>query len=227
MNLNRRIKGLVQGSAFIIWWLTLLFGGAGRITWLRGWICTILYLGAFYTARAVLRRWNPEVLEHRQTAIREDTKPFDRILLRLLLALAIVEPLVAGLDFRWNGPSTPFWMVYPGIASFLGAAITITWVLLKNPHAESSVRIQSDRGHCVIASGPYRFVRHPMYAGLIQLHQSLALTLGSPWTVGVASVITILFWWRTALEDQALRRELPGYEQYASVTRYRLMPGIW
>ena len=227
MSLNRHIKGFFQGSVLIIWWVTFLFGGAGRITWLRGWICTVLYLGGFYTARAVLQRWNAELLEQRQTAIREDTKPFDIFVLRLLLSLTIVEPLVAGLDFRWNGASTPFWMVYPGIASFLGAATMITWVLVKNSHAESSVRIQSDRGHCVIASGPYRFVRHPMYAGLIQLHQSLALMLGSPWTVALVALITILLWWRTALEDQVLRRELPGYEEYTTVTRYRLMPGIW
>ena len=227
MSLNRHVKGFLQGSTLILWWVTLLFGGAGRITWIRGWICTVLYLGGFFIARAILLRRNPELLKQRQTAIREDTKPFDRIVLRLLLSLTIVEPLVAGLDFRWNAPSTPLWLVYPGIASFVGAAITITWVLVKNPHAESSVRIQSDRGHCVVASGPYRFVRHPMYAGLIQLHQSVALMLGSPWTVGLAALITILFWLRTALEDQALRRELPGYEEYTAVTRYRLMPGIW
>ena len=227
MNLNRQLKRFFRESALVIWWVTLLFAGAGRITWLRGWICTAFYLGGFYTARAVLKIRNPELLEQRQAAIREDTKPFDRVVLRLLLSLTIVEPLVAGLDFRWHGPSTPFWMIYPGIVSFIGAAIMITWVLLKNPHAESSVRIQSDRGHCVVASGPYRFVRHPMYASLIQLHQSLALMLGSTWTVGLAALITILFWWRTALEDQTLRRELPGYEEYTTVTRYRLMPGVW
>jgi protein-S-isoprenylcysteine O-methyltransferase Ste14 len=227
MSLSRHIKTFLQGSALIIWWVALLFGGAGRVTWSRGWICTVLYLGGFYTTRAVLNRLNPELLKQRQAAIREDTKPFDRIVLRLLLSFTIVEPLVAGLDFRWNGASTPFWMVYPGIVSFIGAAIMITWVLVKNPHAESSVRIQSDRGHCVIASGPYRFVRHPMYAGLIQLHQSLALMLGSTWTVALAALITILFLWRTALEDRTLRQELPGYEEYTTVTRYRLMPGIW
>jgi protein-S-isoprenylcysteine O-methyltransferase Ste14 len=223
----RPIRTFLQGSAFVTWWLILLFGGAGRVTWSRGWICTVLYLSGFYITRAVLKRLNPDLLEQRQTPIREDTKPFDRIVLRLLLFLTIVEPLVAGLDFRRNGDATPFWMIYPGIASFIGAAITITWVLVKNPHAESSVRIQSDRGHCVIASGPYRFIRHPMYAGLIQLHQSLALILGSTWTMGLAALITILFLWRTALEDRTLRRELPGYEEYTTLTRYRLMPGIW
>jgi protein-S-isoprenylcysteine O-methyltransferase Ste14 len=121
----------------------------------------------------------------------------------------------------------PFWTLYPGVGIFTVSAAWITWVLIRNPHAESSVRIQKDRGHTVVASGPYRFVRHPMYVGLIQLHQSMALILGSMWTMGLAALITILFLWRTALEDQTLRQELPGYEEYTTVTRYRLMPGIW
>jgi protein-S-isoprenylcysteine O-methyltransferase Ste14 len=175
----------------------------------------------------VLEKLNPGLLEQRQTAIRTDTKPFDKIFVRLILSLTVVQPIISGLDMRFNGASMPFWTVYPGIASFAAAATLITWALVENPHAESSVRIQKGRGHTVVASGPYRFVRHPMYAGLIRLHQSIPLILGSTWTMGLAALITILFLWRTALEDQTLRRELPGYEEYTTVTRYRLMPGIW
>jgi protein-S-isoprenylcysteine O-methyltransferase Ste14 len=107
------------------------------------------------------------------------------------------------------------------------AACLITWVLAINPHADSSVRIEDDRDHLVVASGPYRFVRHPMYVGLILLHASIAMILGSMWTLGLAALIMLLFLWRTALEDQTLRQELPGYEKYTTMTRYRLMPGIW
>lgn len=227
MSLVRQIRSLLQLSALIGWWTIFLFGGAGRVIWIRGWICTALYLSGFCICRAVVERLNPGLLEQRRTTIREDTRPFDKILLRVLLLLTIIQPLLAGLDFRFNGTSMPFWMIYPGIASFAGAAFLITWTLVRNPYAESSVRIQYDRGQRVIASGPYRFVRHPMYAGLIQLHQSLALILGSAWIAGLAALITILFWLRTALEDKTLRRELPGYAEYATVTRYRLMPGIW
>jgi protein-S-isoprenylcysteine O-methyltransferase Ste14 len=227
MSLGERIKIVVQGSAVFAWWLLSLFGSAGQVRWSRGWICTILYLGAMHISRAVIKRLNPGLLEQRQTAIRKDTKSFDKLFLRLFLSLTIVQPIVAGLDIRFNGTSMPFWTVYPGIVSFIVSAILITWVLVENPHAESSVRIQNDRGHTVITSGPYRFVRHPMYVGLTQLHQSMALILGSTWTVGFAGLITILFLWRTALEDRTLRRELPGYEEYAAITRYRLMPGIW
>ncbi len=209
------------------WWLLSLFGSAGRLTWTRGWICTALYLSALYACRAAVKALNPGLLEQRQTAVREDTKPFDRMLLRVLLALTIVQPIVAGLDTRFNGAPMPWWTMYVGIGSFISSAALITWVLVTNPHAESSVRIQNDRAHVVVASGPYRLVRHPMYVGLAQLHQSMALILGSPWTIALAGLITLLLLWRTALEDRTLRRELAGYEAYTTVTRYRLMPGIW
>ncbi|MCU1261300.1 MAG: hypothetical protein JWO80_4185 [Bryobacterales bacterium] len=228
MSLGQRIKTLLQGVTIFGWWLISLFGSAGRLTWTRGWVCTVLYLGGLQISKAVVKKLNPGLLERRETAIHKDTKPFDRIFLRVFLSLTIVQPIIAGLDVRFNGASIlPFWTVYSGINQFIVSAALITWALVKNPHAESSVRIQEDRGHMVIASGPYRFVRHPMYVGLIQLHQSMGLILGSPWTLALSAAFTLLFLWRTALEDQTLRRELPGYEEYATVTRYRLMPGIW
>jgi protein-S-isoprenylcysteine O-methyltransferase Ste14 len=227
MSLVQRIKTVLKGSAIFAWWVIFLFGGAGRLTWIRGWICTVLYLGGLHTSRAVLKKLNPGLLEQRETAMRKDTKPFDRIFLRLFLSLTILQPVIAGLDARFNPVRLPSWIVYPGIAQFITSAMLITWVLVKNPHAESSVRIQNDRAHTVVASGPYRFVRHPMYVGLIQLHQSMALILGSTWAMGLAAVIAILVLWRTALEDRTLRQELAGYEEYTTVTRYRLMPGIW
>jgi protein-S-isoprenylcysteine O-methyltransferase Ste14 len=228
MSPGRHAKTLFQGLTLFAWWFISLFGSAGQLTWNRGWICTVLYLGGFQISKAVLRKLNPGLLEQRETAIRRDTKPFDKIFLRILLSLTIVQPVIAGLDaVRFSWAPLPFWTVYPGIGLFIVSATWITWVLVKNPHAESSVRIQEDRGHTVIASGPYRFVRHPMYVGLIQLHQAIALILGSGWTLALAGLITILLMVRTALEDQTLRQELPGYEQYTTITRYRLMPGIW
>src|SRR5690348_3474746 len=228
MTSGRHIRTIFRHLALLAWWLTFLFGSAGSLTWKRGWICTVLYLGGLHTSRALLKKLNPRLLEQRQTAIREDTKPFDKIFLRVFLSLTIVQPILAGLDVvRFNWSHMPFLTVYPGVGLFTVAATLITWVLVMNPHAESSVRIQEDRGHSVVASGPYRFVRHPMYVGLILLHASMALILRSMWTLALAALIAILFLWRTALEDQTLRRELPGYEEYTTVTRYRLIPGIW
>ena len=228
MNPGRSIIIFLKGLIVPAWWLTALFGSAGQLTWNRGWICTVLYLGAMNASRAVLKKLNPGLLKEREIGVRKDTKSFDKLLLHLLLSLTIVLPVVAGLDAaRFNWAPMPFWTIYPGIALFAVSAILVTWVLVKNPHAESSVRIQGDRGHTVVASGPYRFVRHPMYVGLILLYASMALILGSMWTLAVVALITILLLWRTALEERTLRQELPGYQEYTAVTRYRLMPGIW
>lgn len=228
MSRRGQLKTLYQGLILLAWWLVSLFGSAGQLTWVRGWICTALYIGGLFACRAFVARLNPGLLDERQAAIRKDTKPFDKIFLRFLLTFMIAEPVLAGLDaVRFHWAAMPFWTLYPGVVLLLISATWITWVLVRNPHAESSVRIQKERDHAVVSSGPYRFVRHPMYVGLILLHVSIALVLGSMWTLALAALITILFLWRTALEDRTLRRELSGYEEYTRITRYRLLPGIW
>lgn len=114
-----------------------------------------------------------------------------------------------------------------GSILFALALALITWVMVVNPFAEKTVRIQTDRGQTVITSGPYRYVRHPMYVGLILLFVSTALVWGSVWALGLDAVMAVLIIWRTAREDRTLRLELAGYEQYAAITRYRLLPGLW
>jgi protein-S-isoprenylcysteine O-methyltransferase Ste14 len=99
--------------------------------------------------------------------------------------------------------------------------------LTTNPHLETTVRIQKDRGHKVITTGPYRFVRHPMYTGVLLMYAGWPLILGSMWSYVVVGIIVVLFVVRTALEDRTLRTELEGYEAYAGRTRYRLLPGVW
>ena len=103
----------------------------------------------------------------------------------------------------------------------------VFWVTAANTYLSRLVRIQEDRGHQVVTTGPYRFVRHPMYAGLVVLIPCLPLFLGSWWALVPAGLIAILFVIRTALEDRTLRAELPGYAEYAQHVRYRLLPGIW
>lgn len=228
MSLGRHFKEFLKESVVPVWWLLALFGSAGDLRWIRGWICTVLYLGALNVSKVILKKLSPELLKQREPGLREDTKPFDRLFMRGFLSLTAILPVIAGLDAaRFHWAPMPFETLYPGVVLFVCATALIIWTLVKNPHAESSVRIQSERDHTVVASGPYRFVRHPMYVGLIFLNASLALILGSMWALVIALSITVLVLWRTAREDQTLRLELPGYEEYTSITRYRLMPGIW
>jgi protein-S-isoprenylcysteine O-methyltransferase Ste14 len=103
----------------------------------------------------------------------------------------------------------------------------IGWVMSVNPYAEQSVRIQSERGHTVITSGPYRIVCHPMYLGAILMYLAMPLVWGSLWTLLLGTFVGVMMIWRTSREDQVLRQELPGYEGFTKRTRYRLLPGVW
>jgi len=210
------------------WFLGSLFGAAGRLNWIRGWIAVAMWVVGVSTIGLVVKHYNPRLLEARAKWRRKDTKPFDRIFLAIFLPLLVIQPPVAGLDavrYRWS--SVPFAFVYVGAILFALSVVVIAWALAVNPYAESTVRIQTDRGHTVVTSGPYRFVRHPMYAGFVPMYLAIPLVWGSVWALVLAVAIILLFIWRTAREDQTLRQELPGYEEYAARTRYRLLPGVW
>ena len=97
----------------------------------------------------------------------------------------------------------------------------------ENTFLSESVRIQEERGHRVITTGPYHVVRHPMYVGVIIALLSVPLILGSLYGFGIAIPTAALFVVRTALEDRTLMDELTGYKEYAQRTPYRLVPYIW
>lgn len=212
----------------LIWAIGSQFLAAGTWNWTRGWICVSVWIVTMSLVTLFTQRYNPQLMKERAKWRRKDTKRFDQIFLTIYLPLVLIQPVVAGFDavrYRWS--TIPFAYVYPGIILLLLASALIAWVLCTNPYAETSVRIQTDRGQEVITTGPYRFVRHPMYVGVILLYFATPMIWGSLWALAVAGVIAVLMVSRTALEDRTLRRELPGYEEYAVHTRYRLLPHLW
>jgi protein-S-isoprenylcysteine O-methyltransferase Ste14 len=222
------MKRAIQVVGFTVVWLILLFGAAGRLEWQRGWLFVFLFVIAMGVTGAVVKRANPDLLEARSKWRRKDTKPFDRVFLAIFVPLSTVQPAIAGLDVvRLGWSHMAEWWLWPGIALFVAAMALIAWSMVTNRHAETTVRIQTDREHKVVTDGPDRFVRHPMYVGAVGMYVSSALILGSELALWLAGLIAALFVWRTALEDRTLRRELPGYEEFTRQTRYRLVPGVW
>jgi protein-S-isoprenylcysteine O-methyltransferase Ste14 len=219
-----RLLQILSPAAFV----AAPFVCAGRLDWVRGWIAVALFSAGMASLGLIVRHYNRPLLEARAKWRRKDTKPFDKIFIRILIPLAFLQPAVAGLDvvrFRWS--SMPFAMVYAGAGLLALAIALIAWTMSVNPYAETTVRIQTDRGHTVVASGPYRIVRHPMYVGAILMYVATSLIFGSVGALALSGGIGVLFIWRTVLEDHMLQRELPGYAAYALHTRYRLLPGIW
>lgn len=217
-----------KGLAIMVSWIALLFACAGRLDWMRGWVCAGIYVASMVATGTIVHHANHDLLERRAKWQHKDTKGFDKVFLAIFLPLTLIQPAVAGLDvvrFRWS--SMPFWTVFPAAGIFLLGMALVTWTLATNPYAENSVRIQSERGQNVIRSGPYVFVRHPMYVGSILMYPATGWMFGSIAALIVGILMAVLLIVRTALEDRTLRRELPGYAEYALVTRFRLLPGIW
>ena len=215
------LRGILQSLTFL-----LPFVFAGRLNWWRGW----LFLGSLLliagVSFAVLRHHNPDLMRRRLEQ-QPGVKRFDRFVLAATIVGFLSFYAVAGLDARygWSQLSTAW--VWPGIALELLGFVPIYLALAENPFLERQVRIQSELGHHVITTGPYRVVRHPMYSGLLLLLPGGALILGSAWGFVPLAVLMATFIVRAALEDAALRRELPGYEEYCARTHYRLVPGVW
>ena len=224
----RSARRLLQIAATFVWWIGSLFVSAGRLDWVRGWISVALWVVGMTAVGLVVRHYNASLTEARAKWRHKDTKRFDRVFLAAYFPLVSIQPAVAGLDavrFRWS--SMPFVFVYIGVIFFALAMVLIGWVMAVNPYAETSVRIQTERGHSVVMSGPYRMVRHPMYVGAMLMYLGTPLVWGSVWALVLGGLIVILLIWRTAREDRTLRQELPGYEQYVLHSRYRLFPGLW
>jgi protein-S-isoprenylcysteine O-methyltransferase Ste14 len=221
----RRAVGMLVSPVL---WVFALFAGAGRLDWTRGWVCVGLYVIGMSLVGLVVHRVNAPVMEARATWRKQGTKRFDTVFLGLLLPLVFIQVLVAGMDVvRYGWSALPAGLAYVGGVLFALSLALIAWTMSVNKFAESSVRIQEERGHSVVSSGPYRVVRHPMYVGAILMYVATPLILGSLWALAITALMTALFLWRTAMEDQTLRRELAGYEEYASRTTYRLIPGVW
>jgi len=209
--------------------LVLLMCG-GDFGWWQAWGYSLLIVAAGIGGRIWAERRHPGLLAERQNIKKiQSAKAWDKVLAPLM-ALSVGFPLVivAGLDhwFVWS-PAFPVWLIVLGfILTSLGYAFAV-WALVENRFFSSVVRIQTDRGHVVCDSGPYRLVRHPGYAGNILPLLGIVLALGSVWSLIPAAVALVIAVVRTALEDQTLQEELPGYRDYARRVRYRLIPGIY
>ena len=205
----------------------VLFGVAGTVRWTGAW----LYLGinALLIAAngAYLLPRNPEVIVERGKR-HEGTKAFDKVVFVFAMLFYVAQLVVAALDaarFHW-APLAPWWAGV-GFALMALGMIPVAGAMAVNRNLEPTVRIQTERGHEVATTGPYRWVRHPMYAGMLLSYPGAALVLGSAWALVPAALASATLVVRTALEDRTLLRELPGYEAYAKKTRHRLVPGIW
>jgi len=201
-----------------------------RWDWWAAWAYALIICLGFVFSRALAARKHPGLLAERAGSLsREDAKPWDRILAPAMALGGMTVPLVAGLEQRFAWTPEPFSLAVKlaAIAVMVLAYVFASWAMIENAFFSGIVRIQTERGHTVCTSGPYRWLRHPGYLGGFWSYLAMPLILDSAWAflpVALLLAVTVL---RTALEDRTLQAELPGYREYAGRVRYRLFPGIW
>lgn len=222
---GRRRLAQVSATLFLI--VGVYFTAAGRLNLPWGWAYLGVSLLSLLIGGAYVLRRNPQAINERGRPA-ENQKTWDKILVALMTPLYFLVYIFAGLDarFAWTG-EIPLGVHWTGVAlTILSAALTYS-AMAHNPFLAQAAQIAEGRGHRVATEGPYRVVRHPMYVSLVVGWLGVALLLGSYWALIPAALASLLIIIRTALEDQMLIVELPGYKEYAQKTRYRLLPGIW
>jgi protein-S-isoprenylcysteine O-methyltransferase Ste14 len=204
-----------------------IFLPAGTWAWTKGWLFLGVMLVAGIVVSVFLWRVNPDVVAARSRAFKV-AKRWDKLLLWFFLPAAYAIIPVAALDdgrFHWF--PLPGWVSGVGYGLFLVGMAGLTWAEAVNKFFEPTVRIQTERGHKVIDTGPYAFIRHPGYVAGILIFLGIPLCLASLWALIPAGLASLGILLRTAWEDNMLQKELPGYKEYTQRVRYKMIPGVW
>jgi len=202
---------------------------SGRWDWWQAWAYAILSIVGFVASRGLAARRHADIITERARSIElQGAKPWDKVLAPMLAFGSLLLLGVAGLErlYGWSGGNSTADHILALVLLFFGYVLS-SWALIENRFFSGVVRIQMDRGHQVVTTGPYRFIRHPGYAGALLVYVSIPVLLDSVFAFIPTLLLGIVLMLRTFLEDQTLQAELPGYKEYAQKTRYRLIPGMW
>ena len=235
MTNNDKVKlnksGIIALTSQFRWgiiWMIVFFISAWNIFLFRAWIYIIIYFICAIITMIINWKLIPDIFNQRNK-MQKGTKKWDEILLVLFFVfLLFINPLVAGLDVgRFQCSSLNNYFIILGIILYIVSIIFIEWALLVNNFFEGTVRIQENRNHKVIKTGPYRIVRHPGYISMIIGNIGMIFIIGSFYMLIVNIIPSIILIIRTYLEDKTLQKELEGYLEYTKEVKYRLYPLIW
>jgi protein-S-isoprenylcysteine O-methyltransferase Ste14 len=223
------IKLLIgQTIGFFVLFALALFLPAGNVSWLAGWIFLVLFFSFFLAVSGWLFRHNPGLLQERMSLTRSDQKGWDKVLFPMLLVATVAWLVFMALDavrFHWS--RVPIGLQVVGVVVLLISFYLLFLTFRENSYLSPVIRIQEERGQTVVSTGPYRYVRHPMYAGILVFMVGTSLLLGSGYGIIVGLIFMIVLARRALLEERTLRQELPGYAAYMEKVKYRILPYVW
>ncbi len=203
--------------------LAVLFGSAGRLDLPWFWAVMGVHFTVMVTGGFIM---DPGLRKER---IKPGPGGIDRAMRWIAIPFILLHLAVAGMDvgrYGWSG-TVPTGLHAMGLAGYIAGMSWVIWAVSVNRFFSPVVRIQQERGHHVITAGPYRFIRHPGYAGSMFAVLCEGVALGSYWSLLPVLPVFPLMIRRAVIEDRFLRQNLPGYMAYAQTVRYGLLPGIW
>jgi protein-S-isoprenylcysteine O-methyltransferase Ste14 len=217
------VSAYIQSIGFLVLAAVALFASAGTVAIPTFW-AYLAILGAVFAVSFLLL--DPDLARERMRP--GGKKP--PLALQLFSAVLVLHWVIAGLDrgrFHWSD-NVPRWLQWLGVIALAASYALCLWAMYVNRFFSSVIRIQDDRGHVVIARGPYAIIRHPGYLAGIVIIVASGVALGSWLATAFLLATTLPFLlYRTITEDRVLQAELPGYAEYAQRVRWRLFPRIW
>jgi len=223
------IRLITQTSLWLGFMAVLLFWAAGNWLWTQAWVFTAIFVLGSLGFGAWLIRRDPALLASRLAPLPQPGQPlWDKIFLMTFILIWFAWLVLMGLDAqRWHTSDMPLALnILGGVLVIAGFLATMV-VFRANSFAAPVVRVQGERGQRVIDTGPYAFVRHPMYAAALLYLIGIPLLLGSWYGLFVVPLFVVGLAPRAVSEERLLKRGLPGYADYMKRVRYRLIPGLW
>ena len=205
-----------------------LFLPAGTLVWHAGWIFLALFFSFYLAVTIWLYHHNPGLLQERMRLRTSDQLAWDKVLFPLLMIIPFAWLMFMSFDavrFHWS--PLPVWLEIVGVVVLVCSFYLLFLTFRENAYLSPVVRIQEERGHTVVSTGPYHYVRHPMYAAMLVFVVGTSLLLGSGYGILLALLFMVVLARRAVLEERTLREELHGYAAYMTQVKYRLIPYVW
>ncbi len=227
MPINLKLLTAQAAIVFLVYAVPL-FLPAGLAAWPAAWLFLGLWFGFWLLLLAWLAQHNPDLLHERLRVTAADQKGWDRVFSVLINLTLFAWLLFIGFDarrFHWS--PVPVWLQGLGAVVLLGSFCLFFLTFRENAYLSPVVRLQAERGQTVIATGPYHYVRHPMYTATVVFVVGTPLLLGAWSGLAVGLIFVLVLARRAVLEERALEKELPGYAEYKARVKYRLIPHVW
>jgi protein-S-isoprenylcysteine O-methyltransferase Ste14 len=227
---RKSLAQVIFSFFYLLIFPVVLFLLAGDWSWAEGWLFSIVFCSMSLATVIYLYLKDPALLNERfGSPFQKAQKSWDKFLIPVFFVGFLVWYAIMPLDARryhWSR-ELPAWLEAVGLTLFLVAFFLVFGALKENSFAAPVVKMQKERGQRVISSGLYGIVRHPMYTGGALLFVSGPLLLGSIYGLVLGFVLGGMLAVRSLGEEQMLKSELPGYNEYTQRVRWRLIPFVF